>query len=527
MTGQDHGEPPRPDVPPQQPPTPQGFGPAPQPYTPAAPVRAPRRGLRGERAAVVAALAAAALALAGFGWAALGGAGGDPEPSAGGGASASPPASPSAPVDKGDGKGTGSGPDTVDPNTGIKPGEAPVWLVENRVEVAGAGARQYGPWRVGEVVVRALDKEVTGYGAADGREKWKVQLETPVCGVPKEPAAGGKLIVAVREGQGPTTHCNALQQIDLAAGKAGWKVPVPKENDYDTALDLPLAVSGDTVAVARSAVMSGFSATDGRKLFGTSKTGGCYPVAFGGGARLVLVRQCPDPGGAPGAGRALLEEVDPATGAAKWGHTFESGWTVGRVLSADPLVAAAYHSGRKVWSLTAFTADGKVRSHGEVPFGTDKRCNGWGDGSRELGACPAAVADADTLYLAGGTPGRELGIDLTDHVIAVDLASGKEKWRAKAPDGRRIWPLALEDGRVVAYLWPEGKAAGAMAALKPADGALEVFLQSPAGAAGAQEVFFSHGAHTAWAGGRLFLLNGRVKSPEPGLVHHALLSFGK
>ncbi|MFD0265466.1 PQQ-binding-like beta-propeller repeat protein [Streptomyces sp. NPDC127106] len=520
MTARDHGEPPQPDVPPRAP----GFGPAPEPYASApAPAGAGRFGR--ESAVVAGALAAVVLAVSGFAYVVWGrGDGGGNGPAAGSGTAAA--ATPSASVDKGDGKGTGNGPDTVDPNAGIKPGEVPIWLRENRTEVAGSGARQFGPWRVGEVVVRAMDKEVTAYAVADGQEKWKVELQTPLCAAPQSPAAGGQLVVGVRESDSATAKCTALQQVDLAAGKAGWKVPVPQENKYDTTNEFQLAVSGDTVAVARSAVMSAFSATDGRKLFGTSKPNGCYPVAVGGGPRLIAVRSCPDPKD-PAGGLAMIEELDPATGGARWSHRYEKGWNFGRILSSEPLVVAAYHSDRKAWSLTAFTADGKVRSHGEPSFGVDQRCNGWGDGSSRLHECNAAVADADTLYLARGKVGETLATELTDEVVAVDLATGTEKWHAKAPKNRRIWPLAIEDGKVLAYVAPGEGEAAAVVALAPADGALTVVLQSPAAAAGAQGVFSSHNVRAAWAGGRLFLLNGTVKSPEKGNVTHALLSFGR
>lgn len=52
-------------------------------------------------------------------------------------------------------------------------------------------------------------------------------------------------------------------------------------------------------------------------------------------------------------------------------------------------------------------------------------------------------------------------------------------------------------------------------------------MQSPAAARGAQGVFYPHGVRIAWAGGRLFLLNGRVNSPEPRKASRAILSFGK
>ncbi|KOU16731.1 hypothetical protein ADK52_33470 [Streptomyces sp. WM6372] len=493
---------------------------------PPGPGRASRSPFRGRPAVLVAALVAGLLVIGG-GVYALVGNGRDEAPAAAAAEPATPSASPS--VDKGDGKGTGGGPDVSDLNAGIKPGEAPVWLSENRTEVPGSGTSQYGPWRVGDVVVRAMFKEVTAHAVTDGRERWKVALESPLCGVAPAPSANGKLVVGLKSSDGEGARCTHLQQIDLTTGKAGWKVEVPQENSYDTAVEFRLAIAGDTVAVARSAVVSGFSVTDGRKLFGTSKTGACYPAAVGGGgATLINVRNCPDPNDPAGKSQTMIEETDPATGAPRWNHLYEKGWNLGRIYSVDPLVVAAYHSDRKVWNITAFTAEGKVRSQTESKFGVPGRCNGWGDGSGDLHGCVGAVVDADTLYIAAGKPGTSLGIDATDEVVAVDLNSGAEKWHAAAPKDRAMWPLAVEDGKLLVYVQSGPRAAGAVAALPVATGGEpQMVLPTPDGTKGAESVFYPNTVRLAWAGGRLFLLNGRVYSPKPSEVSHAILSFGR
>ena len=215
-------------------------------------------------------------------------------------------------VDQGDGKGPGGGTDTYDPNAGIRPGESRVWLRDNQTEVAGSGTWQYGPWRVGDVVVKAISNEFTAYAVADGQEKWNAPLPTAMCGVPPTPSANGKLVVGVKESASEKARCTGLQLIDLTTGKAGWKTAVTPENQYDTALEFEMAIAGDTVAVARSAVISGFSVTDGRKLFGTWNANGCYPSAFAGGSRLVVIRHCPDPNDARGpAGRWSRNWIRP------------------------------------------------------------------------------------------------------------------------------------------------------------------------------------------------------------------------
>ncbi|WP_328789402.1 outer membrane protein assembly factor BamB family protein [Streptomyces sp. NBC_00273] len=513
------GPPPAPFAPPAPPALPAPPAP-PAPFAPSAPRSGRRRRLPRPVAAVGAALALlAALLLIGGGAYRLTVRGGPAQPLAG------PSGSPS--IDQGDGKGPGGGPDAYDPNAGIRAGEARVWVRDNQAEVAGSGVSQYGPWRVGDTVVSAIPSGFTGYAAADGKEKWKLPLQTPLCGVPPAPSAQGKIVVGVKESTSEGSPCTHLQQIDLATGRAGWKVPLPPENKFDTTTQFELAISGDTVVVARAAVMSGFSVTDGHKLFGTSSPNGCYPSAVAGGSRLIGIRHCPDPNDVRAPGQAVVEELDPATGAARWSYKYAPDWTVGRVLSIDPLVIAAHHKDKKTWNLTAFAADGTVRSQSTPAFGVSGRCNGFGNASG-FQECYAVAADADSLYIGAGKPGTTLDTEVTDQVVAVDLNTGKERWRtAEQPKGRTVWPLAVEEGRVLTYVTPGNGEAGAVVSLAATDGAAQPALQSPAAARGAQGVFYPHGVRIAWAGGRLFLLNGRVNSPEPRKASRAILSFGK
>ncbi|MFG2874564.1 PQQ-binding-like beta-propeller repeat protein [Streptomyces sp. NPDC048337] len=528
MTGRTSGEQPTPGGqlpsapvgfgPPIDPAVHGAFGPQPRPEDPATP--APSRDLFADRpgTVVLAVLVAVLLAIGGGVFVTVRTDGGHRLAQHG---TTAPAPSGSASVDQGDGKGPGVGRDVYDPNVDIKPGEARVWFRDNQTDVAGGGVSQFGPWRVGDVVVRAMFKEVAGYAVADGQEKWKIPLPTPICGAPRAPSADGKLVLGLQEKDSGSSNCTDLQQIDLTTGKAGWKAPVPQENRYDFTGTFELAITGDTVAVGRTGSASAFSVADGHKLFATATESGCYVNMFAGGPRLLAARTCLDQD------QVVLQELDPATGTARWSHMFDKGWKLGRVLSADPIVVAAYHKERNIWHIIAFTPDGKVRSQGEATFGVSGRCNGWGN-SGGFQDCYAAVADADTLYIGAGKQGKELGIDATNQVVAVDLNTGKEKWRtAGQPKGRTVWPLAIENGRVVVYVSPGSGESASVVSLAPADGSTQPVLQSPAAAAGAESVFYTTSLRVAWAGGRLFLLNGRVYTSEPKKASRALLSFGK
>ncbi|MFE3687960.1 PQQ-binding-like beta-propeller repeat protein [Streptomyces sp. NPDC059095] len=509
---------------PGQPPYP---GQAQYPGAPTPPQGGGKNPFKGRPAMIVAAAVAGLLVIGGGVYLATSGGGDDKKPVADKSHSAAPSGSPS--VDQGDGKGTGRAGSDGGINSGIKPGEVPVWLLENETPLTQNGAEQYGPWRLGDVVVKAMYKEVVGYGAADGKQKWKVPLDTPICGAPHDTTADGKIVFGVEESNDKNAKCNQLQMVDLAAAKAGWKAPVPSENAFDIMVSFDMAISGNTVALARMGGASGFSVTDGKKLYGTPKTGNCRSDAFAGGPKLISVGTCTDPNnsGADAPQSELLQELDPATGKSKWNYQYEKGWSIRRIYSMDPLVVYATNKDKKTWNIATFTADGKIRSQVDSKSQLTAKCSGFGIVDRQLQDCSGTAADADTLYISTeGKDSGELGVGRTNDVVAIDLGTGKEKWHASAPKGRTMEPIAVEGGKVVLYVEPGiDEQAAAIATVPTGGGTPQITLQSPSAAVDTEQNFYS--PHITWAGGRVFVLNGRVNSPKGDKKDHALLSFGK
>ncbi|MFD9487269.1 hypothetical protein ACFWBX_25525 [Streptomyces sp. NPDC059991] len=176
-----------------------------------------------------------------------------------------------------------------------------------------------------------------------------------------------------------------------------------------------------------------------------------------------------------------------------------------------------------------FAPDGKVRRQVEPKFKVSGACDGFGDGSGDLHACTFAATDASTLYLGtAGSDGAVLGQPETNEVVAMDLGTGKERWRTKEPHGRAMRPLAVEGGKALVYVQP-GKGpndSAAIATIAATGGAPQILLQTPAAAAEAERTFYLTPC-MAWSGGRFFLLNGRVQSPTAQKKDRTLLSFGK
>ncbi|MFD7164216.1 outer membrane protein assembly factor BamB family protein [Streptomyces violascens] len=506
-----------------------GYGYPGQPQYPGAPVPGQGGGknpFKGKPGMIVAAAVAGLLVIGGGAYFMVSGSGDDKKPVADKSHGAQPSGSPS--VDKGDGKGNG-GSDSNDINAGIKDGEARVWLHENETPLTQNGAAQYGPWVLGDTVVKAMYKEIVGYAVADGKQKWKVSLDTAICGAPRDTTADGKIVFGVRENNTEKAKCNQLQLVDLAAGKAGWKAPVPQEGLFDLMESFNMAITGNTVAVARDmGGASAFSITDGKKLYGTPKTGNCSADAFAGGPKLIAVSECNDPNNtsmdAPESD--LLQELDPVTGKAKWSFQYEKGWSIRRVYSMDPLIVYSTNKDKKVSNLSTFTADGKVRSSLKSKSALTANCGGFGNFGRTLQSCWGTAADANTLYMSTeGKDSGDLGVGRSNEVVAVDLGTGEEKWHAAAPKGRMMEPLAIEGGKVTLYVEPGVEEAAAIASLAPTGGTPQITMQSPSSAASTERNFFS--PRVAWAGGRLFLLNDSVKSPKGDQRDNSLLSFGK
>ncbi|GAA3372387.1 PQQ-binding-like beta-propeller repeat protein [Streptomyces sannanensis] len=461
--------------------------------------------------------AVAGLLVVGCGvWLATSGGADDPKKPVAGGSDAPTPTG-SASVDQGDGSGDGRKA-AEDLNAGRKPGEAKVlYLHMNHTALPESGGETYGPWFSGDTVVKAMFREVTGYSAADGKQKWSVPLATPVCAAPLQPTADGKIVIGVKDGNTRSSECSLLQQIDLTTGKAGWKKEIPEENTFDIMTSLDLTIAGDTVTASRLGTSSAFSVTDGRKLFG-EMPGACKFDAFAGGEKLVGVAGC-TVDGEPNA-YEQVQEVDPATGKAKWTFEVPKGWKVERVYSVSPVVLYLTNEEKKAWNISTLTSTGVVRSQLATKDSFEPQC-GWALSDRSLQGCTGAVADGNTLYLPTKPKGSS---PRTNEIVAFDLDTGKEKWRSPADEGRTMLPLKMEGANLLAYTEPAAGKGGAVTSIAPSGGSPKTVLQNPASTAGIEKTF--HSKRIDYVDGRFFILNSMILGKKD-TEEKALMAFGK
>ncbi|WP_424920693.1 PQQ-binding-like beta-propeller repeat protein [Streptomyces sp. wa13] len=430
----------------------------------------------------------------------------------------------SAEVDQGDGKGDGREVND-DLNAGRKDGEAKVlWLTKNDVDLPRNGKDVYGPWIVGDTIVKGMYRSVNGYSVADGKQKWSLALPADMCAAPGNPTADGKIVIGVMNGTTEKADCADLQMIDLNTGKAGWKTSVKKNGTWDLMSDIGLAISGDTVTVGRTSNSNAYRVSDGKELFG-NPSGNCKPFAFAGGPKLIAATSCrTDDVNNP---QHQIQEIDPTTGKAKWSYQPKRGWEVEKVYSVNPLVVSLTQREEKKWGILALKENGTLRSqlisdkgdNPSVDCGSDFAIFG-----EKLEGCSGIAADANTFYMM--TEDDTSGSGRTNKVIAFDLNTGKTKWKSAAPAERTMKPLRMEGGNVLVYLEPSYDKGGAIATIAPTGGAPKVLLQHPDSTTRIENFFSSK---IVYAGGRSFIVSDRVSASndEEEKEQTTMMAFGK
>ncbi|MFF9124275.1 PQQ-binding-like beta-propeller repeat protein [Streptomyces sp. NPDC014889] len=514
---------PGPYGPPQQPgPYGQpGYGYPQQPHFAGAPGTPPPGGsgspFKGRTAAVIGAAVAALLVVGVSVWAFSGDDGKKPVAGASDDAKPSKSAASDATVDPGDGSGDGKG-DTEDLNAGRKSGEAKVLWYQEAPSAPGGGADAPGMWITGKAAVKAAYKQVFAYNVADGRPTWEpVTFPEKICAVTPRKTADDKVVVAYMSGSSDRAKCNQLQQIDLNTGAKGWTAKVADGELFDSTLSIEMTVAGKTLVVGRSQSGTAYDIGSGKKLFDKKRYGdACFPGAFAGGARLISVASC----GAGGSNEHdEVQELDPATGAVRWTKKIPKNWSVERVYSVDPVILYSVDEDKKHWNISTLGSGGAIRSQVDTKAKFNAQC-GWAILARNLQGCQAVASDADTLYLP---------TDVTtgaNEIVALNLATGKEKWRVKSPTDTSMMPLKAENGQLVVYVEPSYDEGGQVVSVATAGSAHTPvkLLQNPEGTASIENGFFSRAVD--WVDGRLYLSTTRL-SGKADTKEKLMLAYGK
>ncbi|MFI1000061.1 PQQ-binding-like beta-propeller repeat protein [Streptomyces galbus] len=490
------------------------------PGAPGTPPSGGRKPFKGRPAVVIGAAVAALLVVGGTVFAVTsGGDGKDDKPVAAHSGDGKPSAS-ADPVDPGDGSGDGGGgAGAQDFNADRKAGEAKVLWYKEAPDAPASGAEAPGMWITGTTAVKAAYTEVVGYKVADGTPAWTtVTLPQKVCAVTRQKTADDKVVVAYMSGTSDRAKCNQLQQLDLNTGAKGWTAVVADGALFDSALDIELSLAGNTLVVGRSQSGTAYDVRTGKKLWDKKSYGdSCFPTAFAGsGARLVSVASCDATGAKE---HEEVQELDPATGKARWTRQFAKGWRVARTFSLDPLVVYSTNEDKNAWNISTFKADGTARSQVAFDGNFAPECQS-AILQRDLTGCQGVVADANTLYLPTDAKSGP------DEIVAIDLSSGKPKWRVKSPADETMLPVRLDGGALVAYVEPSYDAAGQVVSIPTAGTAHTPakLLQLPASTIALESSFYAR--DLAWVDGRFYLSSTRLNGADDA-KEKLMLAYGK
>ncbi|MFD0338167.1 PQQ-binding-like beta-propeller repeat protein [Streptomyces sp. NPDC127117] len=525
-----YGQPPQPYGQPPQPYGPQtpgsyggpGYG-WPQPQPQPQPPGGPGRDGRSKRKPAVVVAAGLAVCLIVGGGVRLATSGGDGEKKPVAQHSTTGPPSPPHPTDDGKGKAVVDHDTAEKLNAGRKSGEAKVlWIQKNGVDLPRNGADAYGPWIVGDTVVKAMYRTVSGYSVMDGTRKWSLRLPADVCAAPTQATADGKIVIGIENSTASDAPCESLQMIDLATGKAGWRKSYERPGAWDGLSDVAMAINGDVLTVGRTSRTDAFRVRDGKALWGRLP-GNCQPFGFVSGPVPIAATSCQTE--ADDHAEQQVQRIDPATGKVRWTYKVKKGWQVDQFYSVSPLVVSI-RKGEKNWAIAVLNADGTYRS--QLIGGTDDYATQCGGDvltrGQNVDNCLGVAADADTFYMA--TKPEFVGSDMTNAVVAFDLGTGKSKWKVPAPAGQTLMPMRVEGGKVLVYMdATKGKGGGIMS-LAPTGGTLRPVLRHPASAAEVERGFSL--PRVAYVNGRSLLMHAFVSgvTDEEEIAMKTMISFG-
>ncbi|WP_405460839.1 PQQ-binding-like beta-propeller repeat protein [Streptomyces sp. NBC_00101] len=351
---------------------------------------------------------------------------------------------------------------------GYWPGGAMVraWEAPRDLNAADHGN---GGWLVDDTVIRTRFDAVTGFGAADGKERWEyvVPGRAEICAVSTTTVDGIGLIAYGEDGDlEKGGGCATAAAIDLRTGDELWHTPVAPESG--TLQEQPdLVAVGGGLAVLRdddpywsydddvyndpgerlagAEALRAVDARTGAARWKAAMPEGCLPYRVSAStAQVLAVLACERTD-------LKLAAFDPADGALRWQAPLDARRSVATdaevsVLSAEPpVVQVTERADRGVHAFLAFTADGDPR--GRIEFD-----GAYGEIPADQARAKVAVSDG-RLFAVAAYPYKSYTYD---QLVAFDLETGDEAWRAR-PGRRDFSGLYAGGGRVTAVSDPNEK----------------------------------------------------------------------
>lgn len=308
-----------------------------------------------------------------------------------------------------------------------------------------------GMWVTDDVVAKGDVNQITAYPVAGGSTpKWKIPLPGELCWATTHVTEDGKTAVAYH-GKKPSSsdehpRCDQIGLIDLKAGELVWHKSL-KDGDENVQWS-EVTIGGDVVAAGSS---HGGAAWDlkGKSLWQPQDDDECRDTGYGGGKKLVAVRQCGDYDNP----RMEIQTLNPKTGGTKSTYKLSRGIDYPHVASTDPLVIgvdAGDSTGSGVSDFLAIDDSekvGKLRS--KTPTSNGKYVPDCP--STDVEGCSKFAISDNKLFLPTDDHG---GFDdgPKNEVVAFSLDTGKPVGKTEGVDKVSLVPMhADEDGNVIVH----------------------------------------------------------------------------
>ena len=199
-----------------------------------------------------------------------------------------------------------------------------------------SGAEAPGMWITGDVVGEGHVQGGLRLPSADGKPTWTpIPFPQKICAVTPQTDGRRQDRRRVQErhqrrGQVQPAPADRPEHRQARAGRASRGGRAVRQRHQRRAVHHRQHADG---RAARSPARRTTSST-GKKLFDKKRYGdACFPAAFAGGAKLLAASSC----AADHDNRARqVQELDPATGKAKWTQDVPKGWEIEQVYSVDP-----------------------------------------------------------------------------------------------------------------------------------------------------------------------------------------------
>jgi PQQ-like domain len=373
-----------------------------------------------------------------------------------------------------------------------------------------------GTWFTDKVLAKTELSAVTGYDLNTGAKRWRIPLPGPVCAAATA-ANGDRTAVLYRAGD----SCTHAMGLDLSEGKVLWNRSLPRSQyrDGKPIKEAQVAVSANIAAVTWGEGTKGYRLSDGRPQWGRTSGRDCSSTGFVGGPHLVEVNWCKEQLSA-NKGEPRRERLryyvrgrSPVTGNALWKWEAPDRVQVEAVLSTDPVVLGT-STGDSVGPTELLTLDRKGEPGVDIDLGKNDDPSATNPTAYNTGcflgleSCVNILVTKKAVYLPTNDQPAAAGRH-TDQIVAVDLATGAQRWRETADPGRSGVPVGTADGDPIVYLPATGKQGGKLLRFDPRTGRSSLYQQNP-DQGGTGE---SQGAVTA----RKYLHDGRFF-----LVHETL-----